>query len=97
MGLDEVKRALFSELAKNYQRGSKREKGLVLEELVGFTGYNRFNRAQVWTFQALERLPFPLLGRDSDNEGAFINEHLVRSSQENNLTFTPNCPYRKNE
>jgi len=34
------------------------------------------NKAQVWTFQALEkikqRLPFPLLGIDSDNDGAFI-------------------------
>lgn len=39
------------------------------------------NRAQVWTFQALERikqrLPLPRLGIDSDNDGAFINAHLI--------------------
>lgn len=42
------------------------------------------NRAQIWTFQALERirerLPFLFLGIDSDNDGVFINEHLVRYS-----------------
>lgn len=59
------------------------------------------NRAQVWTFQALEkikqRLPFALLGIDSDNDGAFINDHLVRYCQKNNLTFTRSRPYRKND
>ncbi|MGB9765828.1 MAG: transposase, partial [Candidatus Saccharicenans sp.] len=59
------------------------------------------NRAQVWTFQALkkikQRLPFALLGIDSDNDGAFINDHLVRYCQENNLTFTRSRPYRKND
>ncbi|MCL6579659.1 MAG: transposase [Candidatus Bathyarchaeota archaeon] len=59
------------------------------------------NRAQVWTFQALERikqrLPFPLLGIDSDNDGAFINAHLIRYCQENKLTFTRSRPYQKND
>lgn len=59
------------------------------------------NRAQVWTFQALERirqrLPFPLLGIDSDNDGAFINDHLLRYCKENRLTFTRSRPYRKND
>jgi hypothetical protein len=59
------------------------------------------NRAQVWTFQALERikqrLPFPLLGIDSDNDGAFINAHLIRYCQENKLTFTRSRPYKKND
>ncbi|MGQ9470441.1 MAG: hypothetical protein ACUVR0_01985 [Candidatus Aminicenantales bacterium] len=36
-----VKRAPLKELAKRDQRSSKREKGLVLEELVDLTGYNR--------------------------------------------------------
>ena len=59
------------------------------------------NRAQVWTFQALERikerLPFKLLGIDSDNDGAFINAHLIRYCQENKLTFTRSRPYKKND
>ena len=58
-------------------------------------------RAQVWTFQTLDkikkRLPFPLLGIDSDNDGAFINAHLIRYCQENKLTFTRSCPYKKND
>ncbi len=59
------------------------------------------NRAQVWAFQALERikqrLPFPLLGIDSDNDGAFINAHLIKYCQENHLTFTRSRPYQKND
>jgi len=58
------------------------------------------NRAQVWAFQALERikqrLPFPLLRIDSDNDGAFINAHLIRYCQENHL-FTRSRPYQKND
>jgi hypothetical protein len=59
------------------------------------------NRAQVWAFQALERikqrLPFPLLGIDSDNDGAFINDQLIRYCRENHLTFTHSRPYKKND
>ena len=59
------------------------------------------NRAQVWAFQALERikqrLPFPLLRIDSDNDGAFINAHLIKYCQENKLTFTRSRPYQKND
>jgi len=43
MGLEmKVKPALLKELVKKYQRGSKREKSLILEEFVGLTGYNRY-------------------------------------------------------
>lgn len=59
------------------------------------------NRAQVWAFQALEkireRLPFPLLGIDSDNDGAFINAHLIRYCQEQRLLFTRSRAYKKND
>lgn len=59
------------------------------------------NRAQVWTFQALEkirqRLPFKLRGIDSDNDSAFINAHLIRYCQENHLRFTRSRPYKKND
>jgi len=42
MGLEmKVRRAVLKELAGRYQRCTKREKGLVLDEFVGLTGYNR--------------------------------------------------------
>ncbi len=34
-----------------------------------------------------ERLPFPLLGIDSDNGGEFINDHLVRYCQQEKITL----------
>jgi hypothetical protein len=44
------------------------------------------NRAQVWTFEALQeavkRFPFPVLGIDSDNDTAFINTHLLKWCEE---------------
>ncbi|MBI5188960.1 MAG: transposase family protein, partial [Nitrospirae bacterium] len=59
------------------------------------------NRAQKWAFEALiriqERLPFKLLGLDSDNDGAFINDHLLRYCNEKQITFTRSRPYRKND
>jgi len=59
------------------------------------------NRAQVWVFEALkqirERLPFKLLGIDSDNGGEFINDQLYRYCQSEQITFTRGRPYRKND
>jgi hypothetical protein len=59
------------------------------------------NRAQKWTFAALEeireRLPFPLLGLDSDNGSEFINFHLVDYCETEKITFTRGRPYRKND
>jgi hypothetical protein len=59
------------------------------------------NRAQVWVFEALQevrqRLPFPLLGLDSDNGGEFINHHLKRYCEVEEITFTRSRPYRKND
>jgi hypothetical protein len=58
-------------------------------------------RAQVWVFEALKavraRLPFPLLGIDSDNGGEFINHHLVAYCAKEKITFTRSRPYRKND
>jgi hypothetical protein len=52
-------------------------------------------------FTALEairsRLPFVLLGLDSDNGGEFLNGHLVRYCQDHRLTFTRSRPYWKND
>jgi hypothetical protein len=44
-----------------------------------------------------ERLPFPLLGIDCDNDALFINANLLRYCQENNLTFTRSRAYKKND
>ncbi|MHC1781303.1 MAG: transposase family protein [Anaerolineaceae bacterium] len=43
------------------------------------------------------RLPFPLLGLDSDNGSEFINDLLVRYCQTNKITFTRCRPYKKND
>jgi hypothetical protein len=69
------------------------------------TGWTEFravkNRAQKWTFEALglirERMPFPLLGIDSDNDGAFINHHLFRFCQAHMVTFTRSRAGNKND
>lgn len=43
------------------------------------------------------RLPFPLLGIDSDNGSEFLNAHLLRYCQQQQLTFTRSRPYWKND
>jgi hypothetical protein len=59
------------------------------------------NKAQIWVFAALckirERLPFPLLGLDSDNGSEFVNNELLRYCQQQRLSFTRARPYRKND
>jgi len=59
------------------------------------------NKAQKWVFEALRaiegRLPFALLGLDSDNGSKFINSHLVRYCDERQISFTRSRPYRKND
>lgn len=59
------------------------------------------NKARVWVFEALcsirKRMPFPLLGIDSDNGGEFINEHLFQYCVDNELTFTRGRSSRKND
>ena len=59
------------------------------------------NKAQTWVFAALkelrQKLPFPLLGIDSDNGSEFINQYLVAYCQQQKLSFTRSRPYRKND
>jgi hypothetical protein len=47
--------------------------------------------------QMRQRLPFPLLGIDSDNGGEFINELLYRYCLDEKITFTRSRPYQKND
>ena len=59
------------------------------------------HRSQQVVFAAIQtmrqRLPFPLLGLDSDNGGEFINDLLYRYCQEERVTFTRSRPYKKND
>ncbi len=59
------------------------------------------NKAQVWVFEALtkirRRLPFPLLGINSDSGGEFINEHLLKYCQSNAISFTRSRANKKND
>ena len=59
------------------------------------------HRSQHLVFAAIQtmrsRLPFPLLGLDSDNGGEFINDLLYRYCLEERITFTRSRPYQKND
>jgi hypothetical protein len=44
-----------------------------------------------------QRLPFPLLGIDSDNGSEFINDLLYRYCLNEQITFTRSRPYKKND
>jgi hypothetical protein len=59
------------------------------------------NKAQVHVFAAIQRaqqrLPFPLLGIDSDNGSEFINDQLVRYCEQEHITFTRGRAGRKND
>ena len=59
------------------------------------------NKAQIWVFAGIKRiegrLPFSILGIDSDNGAESINAHLIRYCKEHKITFTRSRPYRKND
>ena len=44
-----------------------------------------------------QRLPFPLLGLDSDNGSEFINQHLYNYCRKERITFTRSRSYKKND
>lgn len=58
-------------------------------------------RSQEMVSQAIiklrQRLPFPLLGIDSDNGSEFINHTLFRYCEDEEITFTRCRPYKKND
>jgi len=59
------------------------------------------NKAMRWTLAAMQdirgRLPFDLLGMDSDNGGEFINSHFVRYCESEEITFTRSRANKKND
>lgn len=44
-----------------------------------------------------EQLPIPMLGLSTDNDGAFINDTLIKYCNANNIEFTRSRPRRKND
>jgi len=58
-------------------------------------------RTQQAVFEAIQairtRLPFPLLGLDSDNGSEFINDLLYHYCLAEKITFTRSRPYQKND
>jgi len=44
-----------------------------------------------------QRLPFKILGIDSDNGSEFINHHLFRFCEEEGIQFTRSRPYKKDD
>jgi len=48
-------------------------------------------------YRVRKRLPFPLLGLDSDNGSEFINQHLYTYCQREGITFTRSRSYKKND
>src|SRR5579859_2424417 len=59
------------------------------------------NKAAKWVFAAITevqaRMPFPVLGIDSDNGSEFINHHLLQYCDQNQITFTRSRPGNKND
>jgi hypothetical protein len=59
------------------------------------------NKAQMHVFEGIQkirgRLPVTVLGLDSDNGSEFINHHLRRYCDQENITFTRSRPHRKND
>ncbi len=60
-----------------------------------------FNKAQIHVFAGIQtirgRLPFPLLGYDSDSGSEFINYHLYAYSIQEKITFTRGRAGKKND
>ncbi|MEE9567208.1 MAG: transposase, partial [Desulfobacteria bacterium] len=58
-------------------------------------------REQTLVVEALEalqpQLPIPLLGIDTDNDGAFINESLIKYCESHDVEFTRSRAYLKND
>jgi hypothetical protein len=59
------------------------------------------NKAQKYVFEAIRlarsRLPFPLVGVDSDNGSEFINDELFRYCRDEHITFTRGRSGHKND
>jgi hypothetical protein len=65
-------------------------------ECVGVWGKGQ-ERVGAAVHRIRKRLPFPMLGLDSDNGSEFINQHLYTYCQREGITFTRSRSYKKND
>ena len=65
-------------------------------ECVGVWGKGQ-HRVGAAVHRVRQRLPFPLLGIDSDNGSEFINQHLYTYCRRGEITFTRSRSYKKND
>ena len=65
-------------------------------ECVGVWGKGQW-RVGAAVHRVRQRLPFSLLGLDSDNGGEFINQHLYTYCRREGITFTRSRSYKKND
>ncbi len=65
-------------------------------EFVGVWGKSQ-QRVGTAVHKVSQRLPFPLLGLDSDNGSEFINQNLADWCRREHITFTRSRPYKKND
>jgi hypothetical protein len=64
--------------------------------LEAFIGKGEF-RIHTGVDSIRQRLPFSMLGFDSDNGSEFINNIILRYCEDNQITFTRIRPYKKND
>ena len=70
-----------------------------------FTGWTENiavrNGAHKWVLEAMDeivvRLPFPMVGLDTDNGGEFINYALIKWAGDKDIYFTRSRPYKSND
>ncbi len=59
------------------------------------------NKSQYYVFKGIKkirkRMPFSIIGLDSDNGSEFINDHLYRFCTKNKISFTRSRAYKKND
>jgi len=65
-------------------------------ECVGVWGKGQ-SRVRAAVHRIRQRLPFPMLGLDSDNGSEFINHHLYSYCRDEGITFTRSRSYKKND
>lgn len=65
-------------------------------EPIGVWGKGQ-SRVRVGVHRVRQRLPFPMLGLDSDNGSEFINHHLYTYCRDEKITFTRSRSYKKND
>ena len=65
-------------------------------ECIGVWGKGQ-QRVGAAVHRVWQRLPFPMLGLDSDNGGEFINRHLHAYCRQKEIKFTRSRSYKKND